>query len=133
MRSHLMALYDSTLFEPPAPLARVTLRDPISGTVRSDVVMLLDTGADVTLVPKAAIASFSTSLLLEEQHELLGFDGSSVMSSPVRLGLYFCRRTFRGLFLIIDEPWGILGRNVLNTVPILLDGPRLTWTEHRPS
>jgi hypothetical protein len=46
-----MPAYDATLFAPPAPLARVTLRNPVSGAVLPDVPMLLDSGADVTLVP----------------------------------------------------------------------------------
>lgn len=45
-----MPAYDSTLFAPPAPVARVNLRSPDSGRVQTDVLMLLDTGADVTLV-----------------------------------------------------------------------------------
>ncbi len=49
----------------------------------------------------------------------------------VRLELVFAQRTFRGQFLLIDQDWGILGRNVLNNVPILLDGPNLVWRESR--
>jgi hypothetical protein len=40
-------------------------------------------------------------------------------------------RTFRGQFLVIDEETGILGRNILNTLALLLDGPRQTWSEHK--
>ena len=36
---------------------------------------------------------------------------------------------FKGDFLVVDQPWGILGRNVLNAVPLTLDGPRLRWDE----
>jgi len=43
----------------------------------------------------------------------------------------FLRRTFRGDFLAIDQPWGILGRNVLNAISLILDGPRQQWDEHR--
>jgi hypothetical protein len=31
---------------------------------------------------------------------------------------------------LLDQPWGILGRNVLNAVSLLFDGPRLVWDEH---
>ena len=65
-------------------------------------------------------------------YELVGFDGSVSLASVVRLELLFCGRTFRGQFLVIDRAWGILGRNVLNAVPIVLDGPSLVWDEHRP-
>jgi hypothetical protein len=50
-----MPAYDTELFNPPAPLTRVTLRNPENGTVLSNVLMLPDTGADVTLIPKACM------------------------------------------------------------------------------
>jgi hypothetical protein len=68
----------------------------------------------------------------EKRYELIGFDGTISFAPMVHLELIFCRRTFRGQFLLVDQAWGILGRNVLNAVPILLDGPRLAWHEHRP-
>jgi hypothetical protein len=67
-----------------------------------------------------------------KQYELIGFDGTISFAPIVRLELVFCRRTFWGQFLLIDQEWGVLGRNVLNAVPLLLDGPRLTWDEYRP-
>jgi len=39
----------------------------------------------------------------------------------------FCDRVFQGQFLLVDQDCGILGRNILNLLPILYDGPRLTW------
>ena len=53
-----MPSYDSFLFTPPAPLARVIIRNPLSGATVSDVPMLLDTGADVTLLPQAFVERF---------------------------------------------------------------------------
>ncbi len=50
-----MPAYNAALFNPPAPLALVTLRNPGNGAIQSDVPMLLDSGADVTLLPQAAI------------------------------------------------------------------------------
>ena len=49
----------------------------------------------------------------------------------VHLELVFCQRTFRGQFLLIDQSYGILGRNVLNAVPLFLDGPQLQWDDQR--
>ena len=107
-----MPAYDATQFQPPAPIAYVTLRNATTGTVASDVPMLLDTGADNT-------------------YELVGFDGNKSLAQVVHVELVFCRRTFRGQFLLIDQFYGILGRNVLNAVPLLLDGPQFTWDEQR--
>ncbi len=46
-----MPAYDASLFDPPAPLARVTPRNLSNGATVSDVPMLIDSGADITLVP----------------------------------------------------------------------------------
>jgi hypothetical protein len=40
-------------------------------------------------------------------------------------------RTFRGQFLVTDQPVGILGRNILNSLALLLDGPRQTWSDYK--
>jgi len=45
--------YDNVLFTPPAPVALVTLRNSDSGATQINVSMLLDTGADVSLIPQA--------------------------------------------------------------------------------
>jgi hypothetical protein len=124
--------YDATQFDPPAPLARVTLRHPDTGAIWDDVLMLLDSGADITLVPQAAVRQLGVAADPDRQYELMAFDGAPRLAKVVRLELVFCRRTFRGQFLLIDQAWGVIGRNVLNAVPLLLDGPRLTWEEHRP-
>ena len=50
-----MPKYDSESFDPPAPVAYVTLRNPATGASLSDVPMLIDTGADVTLLPRTYV------------------------------------------------------------------------------
>ena len=44
----------------------------------------------------------------------------------------FLSRAFKGRFLLTDQNRGILGRDVLNHLPILFDGPSLAWSEHTP-
>ena len=127
-----MPTYDTTHFEPPAPLAQVVLRHINTGAVRSNVPMLLDSGADVTLVPQVVISELGITPVPDRQYELIGFDGNASLAPVVQLELVFYRRTFRGQFLLIDQEWGILGRNVLNAISLLFDGPNLSWNEHRP-
>jgi hypothetical protein len=50
-----MPSYDASHFDPPAPVARVRLRNPQSGATVSDVLWLMDTGADITLLPRTAV------------------------------------------------------------------------------
>lgn len=124
-----MAAYDSTLFAPPAPISRVTLRNPDTGKTQADVPMLLDTGADVTLVPQSALDLLELQVDVHTRYELASFDGRSSLVAVVHLELLFCHRTFRGQFLPVNQPWGVLGRNILNTVPLIFDGPNLQWDE----
>lgn len=129
-----MPPYDANLFDPPAPLASVTLRNPGTNLMSSDVPMLLDTGADVTLIPSATLAQLKIGSVKHKSYQLIGFDGSTSFAPMVQLELIFCRRIFRGQFLLIDQAWGILGRNVLNAVALILDGPNHTWDEkHSPN
>jgi hypothetical protein len=81
-----MPNYDASHFDPPAPIARGILRDPHSGVTVSDVQLLLDTGADVTLLPRTAV----------ERYELMGFNGNKSFAPVVMLDMFFLRRAFRG-------------------------------------
>ena len=56
-----MPSYDASRFHPPAPIAPVTLRDPNTGASLPGTLMLLDIGADVTLLPRAAIERLGVS------------------------------------------------------------------------
>ena len=124
-----MPSYDASHFDPPAPVARVTLRDPSSGATISDVLLLLDTGADVTLLPRAAVEQLGVSVLAGQRYELMGFDGSKSYASVVELDMVFLRRAFRGQYLLTEEDRGVLGRDVLNHVVLRLDGPGQQWSE----
>ena len=125
-----MPAYDSTQFDPPAPLALVTLRNPENDTVVTDVPMLIDSGSDLTLIPERSVPGLNIESDQKNTYELEGFDGRKSMAQSLQLELNFLHRTFKGLFVIIDSESGILGRNILNHFVILLDGPRLAW--HKP-
>ncbi len=126
-----MPAYDSVLFNSPAPLARVTLRHPSSGATVSDVPMRLDTGADVTLLPQASVERLGIRVDSNEGYELMGFDGSVSVAQVVEVDVLFLRRAFKGRFLLINQEWGLLGRDTLNHVSLLFDGLRLEWSEQK--
>jgi hypothetical protein len=126
-----MPEYDSKFFDPPAPLARVSLRDLNNGAIVTDVPMLIDSGADVTLIPRTFINELRLELDPNESYELASFDGHKSTALSARLELVFQTRTFRGRFLLINSESGILGRNVLNHFALVLDGPRLSWQEQQ--
>ena len=126
-----MPAYDADRFDPPAPVAHVTLRHPVTGISLSDVPMLMDSGADVTLLPREAVEKLGITPIAEKVYELQGFDGSLQLAEMVQLELVFLRKRFKGQFLLIDQPTGILGRNILNAVALLLDGPNTQWNEQK--
>ena len=124
-----MPAYDDALFSPPAPSAKVMLRHPNTAATISDIHMLIDSGADVTLIPSSSVDLLGLKLDADESYEVKSFDGRIGTLRAVRLDLIFLRKTFKGRFLLINQDWGILGRDVINHVSLYLDGPRLTWEE----
>ena len=50
-----MPNYDTSRYDPPAPVAQVTLRDLGGGSLLPNVLLLLDTGADISLLPRNAV------------------------------------------------------------------------------
>ena len=120
--------YDATDREPPAPIAEVVLRNPETGAEVSPVVMLIDTGADVTLIPRQAVTQIGCHPV--SLHTLIGFDGdTSGMYEEVVVEMKFVGKSFTGQFLMIDQPTGIIGRYILNYLVLTFDGPRLQWNE----
>lgn len=117
----------------PRPLARVSLRALHNGNTVADVPMLIDSGADLTLIPERFIDELRLDLDLNERYELAGFDDHRSVATSAQLDLVFLRRTFRGRFLVVNSESGILGRNVLNHFALVLDGPRLSWQEQKDS
>ena len=124
-----MPSYDDQRFHPPAPAATVTLRTPDGQKSLSDVVMLIDSGADVSLIPEASVRGLGLKACDQEDYELMGFDGSKSVARSVQCELIFLRRAFRGTYLVVEDATGILGRDVLNHISLVLDWPRLDWRE----
>lgn len=126
-----MPEYNFELFDPPAPVAHVTLRNPATGALLSGVPMLIDTGADITLLPIEAVEQIGVEPENNEVFEVQGFDGEIRMVEVAKLELFFLDKKFGGEFLLVDRALGILGRNVLNNLRLVLDGPRGTWEEQK--
>ena len=126
-----MPTYDATRFDPPAPVARVTVRSTTGGASVTDVPLLMDTGADVSLLPAVYVRRLVEVDEISGPWELEAFDGTRSLAPSVRLEVHFLGKVFRGQFLIVEQDYGILGRNVLNALSLHLDGPNLAWSERR--
>jgi len=123
-----MQAYDAERFDPPAPIALVTIKSDLLGVEVKDVPMLLDTGADVSLLPRARVASFASAE--SRQYELEAFNGTRSTSLAITVELQFLGKSFRGQFLLVDGWHGVLGRNILNNLS-QFDGPSQQWMERR--
>ncbi|HVT83336.1 MAG TPA: retropepsin-like aspartic protease [Phycisphaerae bacterium] len=120
--------YEGELFDPPAPIARVTLVNPKTGQMLTDIPMLLDTGADVTLLPLNCRERLGLETRpADPRDSLVGFDGARQQFEEVDAHLVFEGKTFRGTFPLFDNSFGIIGRNVLNLLDLSLSGRQLTW------
>jgi hypothetical protein len=83
-----MPKYDTENFDPPAPVAYVSVRDPATGASLSNVPMLIDTGADVTLFPASYVEQLGMKPVRDVAYEIQGFDGEpncSQFGSPFGL------------------------------------------------
>jgi predicted aspartyl protease len=124
-----MPRYDAIHHDPPAPVATVTIRMSYSDASVSDILLLIDTGADITLLPRSAVQGLGAATQGQNQYEVIGFDGTRTTADSVELDMIFLRKSFRGRYLLTDEPHGILGRDVLAALKLTFDGPLQEWLE----
>lgn len=126
-----MPEYDAENFDPPAPVAFVTLRNPATGVILPDVPMLIDTGADATLLPAEAVKKIGVNIETDAGFEVETFDGETKRLRLAKLEILFLNKKFAGEYLLMDRSIGILGRNVLNNLRLVIDGLREKWDEQK--
>jgi gag-polyprotein putative aspartyl protease len=110
---------------PPAPFILVTIANPLTGAEVRDVPAQLDTGADRSLIPQAIVdalgLNFSGSMTI-------GGVGGSVEEMKLYPASFSIHRLTPHVIEVLDhpgEPWVLLGRDMLNSYRLLLDGPGL--------
>jgi len=124
-----MPSYDASRYDPPAPVAIVTLRHSANQNSVGDVSLLIDTGADATLLPRWAITRLGITPQAGVGYELISFDGNRSKADAVDLDMLFLNKAFRGRYLISEDQHGILGRDVLAALRLTLDGPAQEWSQ----
>ena len=115
---------------PPAPFVHVNLTSPLGDKSLLDVPAQLDTAADKTVFPGKLV----DELGLDQTHltKVMGFDGV-ISDAP----LFLVQIAIRGqkpqtveALSSYGEPFILLGRDVLNTFRIVLDGPNQALEIH---
>ena len=96
-----MQANDAARFDPPAPLAIVTVRSEQQGIVIQDVPMLLDTGSDVSLLPRSRVTALITPGA--EECEIQSFDGTISTAPVINAEIVFLAKSFR-LAIFITLP-----------------------------
>lgn len=127
-----MTKYDSTHHAPPAPVAWVKIVHPITNEQVADVPMLIDSGADVTLLPEKVIKQLRLEPNIEEGVVLEGFEGGTQTTAyPVTAIMELGGFRFKGSYVFADREIGVVGRNILNNLIIELNGPGEVWSMRR--
>lgn len=120
--------YDAA-YEPPAPVLSVRISGP-SGSDAVLLPMLVDTGADCTLVPPHVVSALS--LPSTGVVSVTGLGGAKVRATvhaaTLELG---AASVLCEVMALADEP--ILGRDVLNRLVLELDGPALQISVRSPA
>lgn len=114
-------------FDPPAAIGTVVLRDIETGKRSVEIRVILDTGSDVTLLPKRIVDESRSLVSTAPAIELEAFDGTSRQYESVTAQVVFLGKRISGVYFLVDESIGILGRDVLNHYALLFDGPALEW------
>ncbi|MBX9579121.1 MAG: hypothetical protein K2X87_02335 [Gemmataceae bacterium] len=111
--------------QPPAPFVRITLRHPRSGAEVRDIPAQIDSAADQTLVPLAVAQAIALD-------KIGSVDIAGVGGTKATLPVYDVLLAIQPLPLRIaevvahpNEPWALLGRDILNGYRVVMDGPSL--------
>jgi hypothetical protein len=110
---------------PPAPFVHVSVRAPREGSAEVVVPAQLDPAADLSVIPGRLVEQLQ--LVPLDSVATLGF-GGHLMTLPT----FLVELQVRGLAPVTlkvlashDEPYALLGRDILNRFTIVLDGPNL--------
>jgi hypothetical protein len=110
---------------PPAPFAYASVGAPDNGASSLEYPAQLDTAADLSVVPWRIVEELQLDQIGE--FEALGF-GGHLMTMPT----FLVQIQLRGLAPLVvevlaspEEPYVLLGRDVLNRFRVTLDGPNL--------
>ncbi len=110
---------------PPAPFVHVSVCSPLGGANGITVPAQIDTAADLSVIPGRLVEELQ--LVPLDSVAALGF-GGHLLTLPTYLVELRVKEmdpvTVKAL-ASHDEPYALLGRDLLNRFTILLDGPNL--------
>ena len=122
-----MPAYDTGSFDPPAPVGLASFVNLGNDRQVENVVMLLDTGADVSFVPESVRQAVQAEKQ-ETAYEIEYLEGGAPsLLASVYLQMKWQGLKFTGSYRVTTASYGVIGRNILNRVALALDGPSQHW------
>ncbi len=112
-----------THLQPPAPFVNVTVRCPTTGTSATNVPAQIDSAADRTVIPGGVVSALN---LVQVGRFLFEAFGGAVVELPVYLvAVQIHDLPPLEVRAVIGErePYVLLGRDILSSYRVLLDGP----------
>lgn len=119
--------YDSD-FDPAAPVVSVGLSSSGSESSQREIVALIDSGSDVTMMPLFMLTEAGCRFV--EQRRLRGIVGETITVNLFLMAVHVSGNVIHGIRAVAmkDGTEAILGRDVLNQLEIVLNGPALeSW------
>jgi hypothetical protein len=110
---------------PPAPFVQASVRCPTTGRQVEELPAQLDTAADRTVIPDLVVEQLE---FVQVGHLLIQGFGSQVLELPtflVEIRIHDLAPVPVKVLLGEREPYMLLGRDLLNQLRLLLDGPEL--------
>ncbi len=111
--------------QPPAPFVLLSLRNPADGRELRGVPAQIDSAADLTVMPDQTVQALGLSETGRTLIAGLGGTTFSARAYVVHLGVHDFPTQPVKVVSSADEPWVLLGRDVLNSRRFVLDGPGL--------
>jgi len=109
-KRRLLPAYETTGFQPPAAIVRARIVGPAGS--RSDVPLVIDSGADLSVLPRG-VASAVGAPIVRSTTAIRFLAGEEIVLDQAELAVEFLRYRFRGAFLVVDSTYGVVGRNIL--------------------
>lgn len=123
-----MKLAYNTSYFPPMPVLRIRLYGSVTDQFAGPFQAVVDSGSDATLVPLTHLQAIGA----EETAPgwMIGITGHRQPVSLYFIDVYLGEQAFPGIRVIADKTAQeiILGRDVLNKLPLFLDGPQQETT-----
>ena len=121
----MIRFFYNTQKRPAAPFVFLTIRHPHNGLEIQNVPAQVDTGADRTVLPLDLASALGLDQI--DAIPIAGFGGKAEEMPVYEVSVAIRTFPFQLARAIAhaDEPWILLGRDVLNGYRIVFDGPNL--------